>query len=117
MAVEQVAGLPYTHLNDGTRVLAVSQVDGYGAPDNPNDNSDLTIPAANGFAITPSNSADLPHTIRALYIGAAGDVMVDFVTSGTNVLIKGCTAGTVLPFQVKRVYATGTTATNLLGLY
>jgi hypothetical protein len=34
----------------------------------------LDAPASDGFAITPSDSADLTVTARSLYIGGDGDV-------------------------------------------
>lgn len=77
----------------------------------------LIAPASYGFAITPSNTVDLPHETRSIFVGASGNITVDFVDGGTNILLMGCTAGTVLPVRVKRVYQTGTGATNLVGLY
>ncbi len=38
--------------------------------------SSLTAPASHGFAVTPSDTADLPETTRALYVGAAGTLVV-----------------------------------------
>jgi hypothetical protein len=49
-------------------------------------------------------------------VNAAGDVKVDFVDSGTAIVLPGLLVGVVYPFRVKRVYDTGTTATGLVGL-
>lgn len=72
-----------------------------------------TDPAVGAVAVTPSDSAT--NNARALYIGVSGDVAV--VTRGktASVVFKSVPVG-VLPVQVTKVLATGTTATNILGL-
>ncbi len=71
--------------------------------------------ATGGAAVTPSDSEDLAFVARALWVGGAGDVKV--ATANGDVLVfAGVAAGSVLPVAVKRVYATGTTATNVLAL-
>jgi hypothetical protein len=42
---------------------------------------------------------------------------VMFKGGSASVTIAGVAAGTVLPFQVTRVYSTSTTATSILALY
>lgn len=71
--------------------------------------------ARNGFAVVPSDSADLANYANALYIGVTGDVKVDFITSGTATF-NAHPVGYLLA-GVRRVYSTGTTATNILALY
>lgn len=77
--------------------------------------SDLTWPATEAVAVTPSDGADLAQATRALYIGVTGDVTVDMAESGSTILFKAVPVG-ILPVRVKRVRATGTTATNILAL-
>ncbi|HQS65375.1 hypothetical protein [Acidovorax sp.] len=78
------------------------------------------IPSANAatFAavITASDTERIKAT-RALWVGSAGDVKVDMVGDGQSVVLSGVQVGTLLPIVVTRVYATGTTATNLVALY
>ncbi len=72
-------------------------------------------PAADSYQITPSDSVQLPTRIRGFYVGVTGDVTV--VTAGGNtVLFKAIPAGKIMPVQALYVKATGTTATNLVGL-
>ncbi len=71
--------------------------------------------AVGGAAVTPSDSEDLAFVARALWIGGAGDVKVD-TANGDTITLAGATAGTVVPVAVKRVYATLTTATNIVAL-
>jgi hypothetical protein len=53
--------------------------------------------------------------MRALYIGGSGNVRITD-PQGNVVTFVGAVAGTVLPVMAKRVWATGTTATNIIGL-
>jgi len=66
-------------------------------------------------AITPSNTANL-NQISTIYCGGAGDIKVD-TEGGNTVTFKGFLASIILPVSVKKVYATGTTATNLLATW
>jgi hypothetical protein len=75
----------------------------------------VTAPAAGAFAITTSDTGNFYAT--ALYVGTGGDVKVDMEdTDDTAIVFSNVPAGTVLPIRVKRVYATGTTASNIVGL-
>lgn len=73
-------------------------------------------------AVTPSNTTDIPAITGGtnngcvLYIGGYGDVKVDTV-GGDTVTFVGVLGGTFFPVQVMRVYATGTTATNIVALW
>ena len=51
-----------------------------------------------------------------LYVGGAGDVRV-LTSSGADLTFVGIAAGTFMPVQVKRVYATDTTATDIVALW
>ena len=75
-------------------------------------------PAAGAIAVTPSDGAPLPNGIaRALFIGTTGNVRVG-VSRGdtTGVLFKNVPSGTVLPVQAWQVFATNTTATDIVAL-
>ena len=74
-------------------------------------------PGDSSFAITPSDSAQLPFVTRALYIGTAGNVAVQLINDSSPVTLMNCVAGSVLPFRVKQVMNTNTTASNLVGIY
>lgn len=62
-----------------------------------------------------SDTVDFTNYANALYIGVTGDVKVDLVVGGT-VTFKAHPVGYLLA-AVRRLYSTGTTATNILGLY
>jgi hypothetical protein len=72
-------------------------------------------------AVTTSDTNDLRVSIAGIpdqgafiYVGVSGDVKVDLARSGTAVVYKNWPAGAVLPFLVRRVYTTGTSATDLV---
>jgi hypothetical protein len=82
----------------------------------PADRASKTVPAQNGVAVTPSNSGSIAEC-RAVWVGVGGDITVDFRNSGTNITIAGVAAGSLLPIDVSRVYATGTTATDIVVIW
>ncbi len=72
-------------------------------------------PATHAFAVTPGDGSDLPEVTRALYVGAPGNISVVTLSNAT-VTLNGVGAGTILPLRVRRVRATGTTASAIVGL-
>lgn len=77
--------------------------------------SSLTGPAVEGFSIAPSDQITLNRLTRALYVGGTGDLRVT-LAGGHTVTFRAVPAGTVLPVRASAVLATGTTATDILGL-
>jgi hypothetical protein len=75
----------------------------------------LDSPAATFYAVTPSDSANLPTRPRALRVGVAGDVTVSGA-DGVAVLFKNCYAGEILDIRPLAVKANGTTAQNIVAL-
>jgi hypothetical protein len=72
---------------------------------------------AGAFAITPSDTVNLQN-VAVVYVGGAGNIKVT-TANGDIVTFNGLIAGSVLPVQVLRVWSSGsgTTATNLVGIY
>lgn len=62
------------------------------------------------FAITKHDTNELAQVPRAIWVGGAGDIALD------GVVLKAVPAGTLLPVSPSKVNATGTTATDLVGL-
>lgn len=68
-------------------------------------------------SVTPSNSVDLPRgDTRAVYVGGTGDLAVTY-PSGTEDTITSLTPGLFHPLVVRRIRATGTTATGIKACY
>ncbi len=56
------------------------------------------------------------NTPAVLYIGGAGNVRV-LTDGGNDVTFNGTLAGSYFPIQVLKVFATGTTATNIIAIW
>ena len=82
-------------------------------------NAGLTSPATNAFSITPNDSTDLAIIPRAFDVGVGGDVAVIYADDATNAthVLKNRPSGSCWPYRVKRVLVTGTTATDIKGIY
>lgn len=66
-----------------------------------------------GTVVTPSDTTDLPNVAKAVVVCAAGNLAVipaDNADAGV-ITFTACPLGFMPPFQVRRVMATGTTAT------
>jgi len=73
--------------------------------------------ASDAVTITPDDSTDLATVpTTGIYIGVDGNVKVDML-DGTATTFVALKAGVVYPFKITRVYATGTTATDIVVLY
>jgi len=77
--------------------------------------ADATVSAYDARAVTLSDSTVLAPT-RALYIGAGGNLKVT-MAYGTEVTFSGLAAGSILPIQVTKCFATGSTASLVIALY
>lgn len=77
--------------------------------------SGLTAPARKGFAITPHNTTPLAVTPRAIYVGGAGNIVITGL-DGVDFTLVAVPVGSIVPVMPSLVKATGTTATNLVGL-
>lgn len=83
------------------------------------------LQAERAALVTPSNTVDIPYIGGdgttpswpcVLYIGGAGNVRVQ-TAGGDDVVFNNVLAGTFIPVQVTRVFATNTTATNIVALW
>ena len=74
----------------------------------------LESPASAAFAITPSDSTDLPQVTRALNVAQTGTVALVTVRGDTATVFVA--AGIAFPIRAQRVLATGTSATGIVGL-
>ena len=76
-------------------------------------------------AVTPSDTVDIPSVSTqdgtgnngcVLYVGGFGDVRV-LTAGGDDVTFVGINGGTFVPVQVLRVFATNTTATDIVAMW
>ena len=73
-----------------------------------------TTSATDAFTITPSDGTQLQTHVRSIYVGTGGNITVT-MPSG-DVQFPNVPDGAILPVQTSWVKATGTTATNLVGM-
>lgn len=73
----------------------------------------VTAPAGGAFTITPADAGAIYAT--SLYVGTGGDIAVD-MENGDTVTFSAVPSGAIMPIRVRRVYSTGTTASNIVGL-
>lgn len=77
----------------------------------------MTAPGDKLAAVTPHDTNDLTNGVcKALWIGVAGDVKVLAADDSDGVVLKAAPVG-LLPICARRVYSTGTTATNIVAIY
>lgn len=70
-----------------------------------------TTPPVNATEVTKSDTEDLPFATRAIYVGVQGDVRVQ--TANGQITTYRDLVGTKV-LSVVRVFATGTTAENII---
>ncbi len=68
-----------------------------------------------GYPITKSDSTVLEPPTRAVWVGGAGNLAVQYF-DGSSDTLNAVPAGTLLPIRVKKVLA-ATTATLISGIY
>lgn len=76
---------------------------------------DQAGPCTHAAAVSPSNTVDLTTIPRCLLIGTGGALKVDTRGGETGITLQ-VQAG-ILPLRVTRIYAMGTTATDIVALW
>lgn len=72
--------------------------------------------ATGSKTITPSDSdGAVAPVCSALWVDVAGDLRLTFADGSVDTIVAP--ASTAIPFQVQKVWATGTTATGVHALY
>lgn len=77
--------------------------------------SGLESPASYLAEVTPTDTADLAMASRGINVAQSGAVRVTTIEDTTATLTVA--AGIVMPVRVKKIWATGTTATGIVVMY
>mgnify|MGYP000879959634 FL=1 len=72
-------------------------------------------PADFAAPVAPNDVTEFAQPMRSLYVGVTGNVSV-LTTNGQSVIFANVPVG-ILPIRCRRVNSTGTTATNIIGLW
>lgn len=75
----------------------------------------LTSPPQKAFAVTPDDNTDLQFVTKAINVTTTGAVRLE--TDGGDTVTLHVAAGIVFPVRAKKVFATGTAATGIVGLH
>lgn len=81
-----------------------------------NTTDSLIAPSSNCFAITPNDAAELATVTKAIYVGEGGAVVLRSVRGGDDVTFSNVPSGAILDVRARFVRATGTTASQIVGL-
>lgn len=73
------------------------------------------ITPSGAFIVTPSDAEPQTRPFDALWIGSSGNVVI--ITKRGETVDFACLAGSTLPQGGTHVFATGTTATGIRGMY
>lgn len=83
------------------------------------------LQASRAFSVTPNDNINIPSVSAqggsgnngcVLYVGGAGNLDVT-TAGGDRISFNGVTGGTFIPVQVVKVWAAGTTATDIVALW
>lgn len=80
------------------------------------------LQVSRAVVVTPSNTVDItspsggPNDGCVLYVGTGGILRV-LTAGGDDITFQGVPNGTFIPVQVVRVFATTTTALNIVALW
>lgn len=73
--------------------------------------------AVSAVAVTPNDSTNLTTgATKGIYVGVSGDLKVTMYDD-TVITFVGISNGVFQPITVKRIWATGTTATSIVAVY
>jgi vacuolar-type H+-ATPase subunit B/Vma2 len=74
-------------------------------------------PALRTIDVMPDDEKALPIAAKALYIGTGGDVVLRALGDSDFRTFKNLPSGSTLAVRVAAIKATGTTASDIVGLY
>ncbi len=76
----------------------------------------LDSPYVNGFAVTTHDTNALTNVARALYVGVGGIIKMTLL-SGDVITLSNVQSGSMLTLRPTIIWASVTTATDMVGLY
>lgn len=77
-----------------------------------NYSSSLRDPVRSAETVTPNDGTDIGSVSRAVYVGGPGDLRVT-LADGSDVIFRSAPVGWH-PIRAQRIWASGTTATDII---
>jgi len=74
----------------------------------------LNTPARYAEAVTPHNTNELTKLTRGLWVGTGGSVALVMADNPVSIILDNIPNGAWLPFRVRKVLSTGTTASDII---
>ncbi len=81
-----------------------------------NSSDSLIAPAHDAFEIVPDDALDLPAVTKAIYLGTGGDVTIRLLGAAGDIVFRNVQDGSTLDVRAAAIRATGTTASDIVGL-
>lgn len=77
-------------------------------------------PIYDAFEVTPSDTDELPYITRSVFVGTGGNMRVTLECKngndiGQSILYINLPSGAQYPWRVRKIWATDTTADNIVG--
>jgi len=76
-------------------------------------------PAIGQFAITPSDASELDYITSGIFVGVGGTLVLDLADASgdTQLTYANVPSGAFLPLAVRKVWLSGTSASQIIGLW
>lgn len=75
-----------------------------------------SLPARDAFTIMPHATNPIEPLPKAIFVGTGGQITLRAADSTGDVVLTNVASGTILDIRARFVRATGTTATDIVGL-
>ena len=79
--------------------------------------SNATTPCRRWAQITPADDADLTRLPNSIYVGSGGDINMLSVEDASPVIWRNLPNAALVAVRPRRIFATGTTASNIVACY
>lgn len=76
----------------------------------------VTAPAQGSVTVSTSDTAVISPMCKGLYVGVGGNVKIR-MPDGSTPTYTGMLVGVLYPFQFDMVFATGTSASSIVGVW
>jgi len=76
----------------------------------------LSQPARLAFAITPHATNEIDPLPKAIYVGSGGNVTLRSIDGTADIVLRNVASGQIIDVRARYIRASGTTASDIVGL-